>query len=298
MLKAILSGLLKFVSWLPLPVVHGLGRFIGFIFGRVVRHHRADAFKQLERSMPELSPRECKRIINTMYRLQGINTVEMVWYSMRGLETVGRVVEVDGLEHFEKARERNRGVLALTAHIGNFELMPMATASLGFKLSVIVKRIKNKAVNEVVGRLRSHGGLTFLSSKNAYRDCLKALRRNEAVGMIIDQNMIREEGVFVEFFGVEACTSPGLAYMAAQSQAPIVPVFIYRKPEGGFRLKVHPPIDPPADRSAEATHAATQHYTKVIEDAIREAPEQWIWMHRRWSTRPPEGHSGRERFKE
>jgi KDO2-lipid IV(A) lauroyltransferase len=292
MLKAILKGLLKVVSWLPLPAVHGFGRFIGFVFGHVVRHHRGDAFLQLERSMPELSPRECKNTINTMYRLQGVNTAEMVWYSMRGLETVRKVVEVDGLEHFEEARGRGKGVLALTAHIGNFELMPMATASLGYKLSVIVKRIKNEAINEVVTKLRIHEGLTFLSTKQAYRDCLKALRRNEVVGMIIDQNMTREEGVFVDFFGVKACTSPGLAYMAAQSQAPVVPAFIYRKPEGGFRLKVHPPLDPPADRSAEAAHAATQLYTKVVEDAIREAPEQWIWMHRRWKTRPGDGHSG------
>jgi KDO2-lipid IV(A) lauroyltransferase len=291
MLKALLTGLLKFIAWLPLPLVHGLGRFVGFIFGRVVRHHRADAFEALERSMPELSAKKRTRNINTMYRLQGINGMEMVWYSVRGLKTVGRAVEVEGREHLEQAFERGKGVLALTAHIGNFELMPMASASMGIKLSVIVKRIKNEAINEVVEFLRNHEGLTFLSTKNAYRDCLKALRRNEAVGMIIDQNMTRDEGVFVDFFGKPACTSPGLAFMAAQSQAPVVPVFIYRSPSGGFKLKIHPQIEPPEDRTPESIHAATQHYTKVIESAIREAPEQWIWMHRRWKTVPQEGDS-------
>ncbi len=296
MLKAILNGLLKCVAALPLPVVHGIGRFIGFIFGRVVRHHRTDAFAQLKRSIPELSKKERKQIINTMYRYQGINGVEMIWYSMRGLDAVKKAVEIDGVEYVEQALERGRGVLALTAHIGNFELMPMATAANGFKLSVIVKRIKNEAINDVVENLRSHEGLTFLSTKNAYRDCLKALRRNEAVGMIIDQNMTREEGIFAEFFGETACTSPGLAFMAAQSKAPIVPVFICRKSEGGFKLKIHPLIEPPEDRSPEAIHAATVAYNKVIENAVREAPEQWIWMHRRWKTRPA-GGQGKERFK-
>ncbi|MCK5711680.1 MAG: lysophospholipid acyltransferase family protein [Hyphomicrobiaceae bacterium] len=283
MLKSILLGLLRLVSWLPLPVVHGLGRFIGFVFGRVVRHHRADAFQALERSMPELSPKECKRIINTMYRFQGINLLEMVWYSMRRIETVGKAVEVEGMEYFEQAMERGKGVLALTGHIGNFELMHMATAANGFKLSVIVKRIKNETANAVIEQLRNHEGLTFYSTKNAYRNCLKALRRNEVVGMIIDQNMTRDEGVFVDFFGKPACTSPGLAFMAAQSKAPVLPVFIYRKESGGFRFKVYPIIEPPPDRLPESIQSATQTYNHAIEDAIREAPEQWMWSNRRWS---------------
>jgi KDO2-lipid IV(A) lauroyltransferase len=298
MLKALLTGLLKFIAALPLPMVHGLGRFVGFVFGGVIRHHREDAFQALERCMPELSPRECKRIVNTMYRLQGINGMEMVWYSMRGLEAVKKVVEVEGIEHVEKAMERGKGVLALTAHISNFELMLMATAALGYKLSVIVKRIKNEPINELVTKLRTHEGLTFLATSQAYRDCLKALRRNEVVGMIIDQNMTRGAGIFVNFFGKPACTSPGLAFMAAQSKAPVVPVFIYRKPEGGFRLKVHPMIEPPENRTPEAIQTATQIYTNVIEDAIRVAPEQWIWMHRRWKTQPLEGDSGMERAKD
>ena len=297
MLKTVLGVLIKFVAWLPLPVVHGLGRFIGFLFGRVARHHRVEAFAQLERSMPELSPSEVKRIINTMYRYQGVNGVEMIWYSTRGLETVDAAVEVEGMEHFEAARERGKGVLALTGHVGNYELMPMATATKGYKISAVVKRIKNEAVNEVVEALRSHDGLTFLSTKNVYKDCLKALRRNEIVGMIIDQNMTREEGVFVDFFGEPACTTPGLAYMSAQSRAPVVPAFIYRKPGGGFVLRIHPLMEPPADRSPSATHEATQRYTQAVEDAVRAAPEQWIWMHRRWKTRPTEGAEGVERFK-
>jgi len=297
MLKSLLIGLLKLIALLPLCFVQALGALIGFVFGNVIRHHRKDAFRQLRRSLPELSPRACKRIINRMYRLQGINLMEMTWYSVHGLDAVREAVEVDGLEHYEKAAARGKGVLVLTAHIGNFELMPMATAANGYKLSVIVKRIKNDAANAVIEWLRTHEGLTFLSTKNAYRDCLKALRRKEAVGMIIDQNMTRDEGVFIDFFGKPACSSPGLAYMAAQSKAPVVPCFIWRKDGGGFVMKLYPPIDPPQDRTPENIHSATQVYNQVIEDEIRKNPEQWIWMHRRWKTVPQEGDSLIQRAK-
>ena len=289
MIKAVLSFLLWLVGIMPLFMVRGLGAFVGFVFGNVVRHHRGDAFAALERSIPELTAAERKKTINTMYRLQGIHFIEFIWYSMKGLQRVEQAVEIEGKEYAEEALERGKGLIALTAHIGCFELMPMATAALGYKLSTIVKKIKDEAVNDVIEKLRTHEGLTFLSTRNAYRDCLKALRRNEAVGMIIDQNMTRDQGVFVDFFGKPACTSPGLAYMAAQSQAPIVPVFIYRKPDGNFRLKIHPMIEPPPDRSSEAVLEATQHYNHVIEGAVREAPEQWIWMHRRWNTKQVEG---------
>jgi KDO2-lipid IV(A) lauroyltransferase len=104
--------------------------------------------------------------------------------------------------------------------------------------------------------------------------------------MIIDQNMTRNEGIFVEFFGKNASTSPGLAYMAAQSKAPVIPAFMCRKPDGRHVLKFQPELEPPEDRTPESIHEATQRYTKIIEDAIREAPEQWIWMHRRWKTQP------------
>ena len=298
MLKKALIGILKFIAALPLPVVQGIGRFVGFVFGRVLRHHRTDAFLQLERSMPELSPKECTRIINSMYSLQGVNMLEMLWYSLRGKETIADGVKFEGLEHYEEAMARGKGVLWLSAHFNNYELIPMAASTFGCKLSTVVKRIKNETINEVVEVLRNHEGLTFLPSKNAYKDCLKALRRNESVGMIIDQNMTRDEGVFIDFFGKPACSSPGLAYMAAQSKAPILPAFIHRNPNGTFVIKVLPLIDPPTDRKPETIHAATQQYNKLVEDVIRESPEHWIWMHRRWKTVPQEGDSLVERAKD
>ncbi|MDF7801539.1 lysophospholipid acyltransferase family protein [Pontiellaceae bacterium B1224] len=297
MLKLILNTFIKLISIMPLPMVRGLGYVVGFVFGNVIRHHRTDALLALERSIPELTPRECKRTINTMYHLQGVNFMELIWYSTKDRSRLFDAVEVENEHYITEALSRGKGVLALTAHFGNFELLTMATGALGYKMTVIVKPIKTPAVNEAMTKLRDHEGLTFLDRDNAYRDCLKALRRNEFVGMIIDQNMIRESGIFVDFFGRPACTSPGLAYMSAQSKAPVLPVFIHKKSDGRFLLKVQKPIDPPVDRSPEVIQAATQLYTKVIESAVREDPKQWIWMHRRWKTTPVEGEAGFVRAK-
>ena len=286
MLKFILKGVMRIVSWLPMRGAHGLGYVVGFGFGHVVRHHRKEAFQGLKRSIPHLSPGGYRRIINRMYFLQGINLLELVWFFIRGLDRLADRVEIEGRDHFKAALAQGRGVIGLTGHIGNFELMPVAMTLLGIKLTIIAKKIKSQMVDEVLEEMRAVDGVTYLSTRNAYRDCLKALRRNEMVGMIIDQNMTRSEGIFVDFFGKPACTSPGLAYMAAQSKAPVLPMFIYRQPNGRHTLKILPAMEPPLDRTPESIHAATQRYTQILEAAIRETPEQWIWMHRRWKTQP------------
>ena len=292
MLKLILTALINTIKIMPLPMVRGVGSVVGFVFGNVLRHHRSDAFEALERSMPELSAQERRRTINTMYRLQGVSFMELTWYSMRGMDTFRGAIEFENEEYADEALALGKGILALTAHFGVYELLPMATAALGHKVSIIVKPIKNKSADEIVARIRAHEGVTYLPRDNSYRDCLKALRRNEVVGMIIDQNMTRESGIFVDYFGKPACTSPGLAYMAAQSKAPVVPVFFHRKEDGTLVLKIQKPILPPIDRSPEAIQEATQLYTKVIEDEVRKHPEQWIWMHRRWKTTPVGGDVG------
>ena len=294
MLETIAFALLKGLSKLPPPVLRGLGRLVGFVFGHVIRHHRKHAFDALARSLPELSPKQRRRVVNLMYRLQGIHSLEMIRYSLLGPEAVREIIEFKGVERFERALAQGQGVLVLTAHVGNYELMPMATVSQGHRLTTIVKTIKNPFANRIIKRLRDHEDIVFLETKNAFRNCLRALKRNEIVGMVIDQNMTRKEGIFVDFFGRPACTSPGLAHLAAQSGAPVLPVFIYRRPDHRFTMDILPPLEPPSGRDAEAIREATQRYTRVIENAVRKAPEQWIWMHRRWRTRPT-GSDGSKR---
>jgi len=284
MLKALIKGFLRLVSCLPMPVVHGLGHMLGFVHGSILRYNRTDALHALQRSLPEKTPQECRRIIRSMYSQHGIYLMESLHYFMKDPAEVKAIIDVEGEEYLKEALKREKGAVVLTAHFGNFDIMPLATVAHGYKLTVITKNIRNQTVNDIWMEARATDGLTLVPARNSFRDCLKALRRNELVGFILDQNMKRGEGIFVEYFGHPASTTPGLAYMAAQAKAPVVPVFIYPKGKNRHVVRILPLIDPPADRTPESIEQATQHYTKVIEDVVREDPEQWIWMHRRWRT--------------
>jgi len=284
MLKGLIKGFLRLVSWLPMPVVRGLGRVVGFVHGSILRYNRKDALHALQRSLPNKTPEECRRIIRNMYTLQGIYLMESLHYFMKDPAVVKAIIDVEGEENLKEALQREKGAVILTAHFGNFDILPVATVAHGYKLTVITKNIRNQTVNDIWMEARASDGLTLVPARNSFRDCLKALRRNELVGFILDQNMKRGEGVFVDYFDHPASTTPGLAYMAAQSKAPVVPVFIYPKGKGRHTVRIMPLIEPPADRKPETIEQATQQYTKVIEDVVRKDPVQWIWMHRRWRT--------------
>lgn len=287
MLKLIVIAIGRFIGLVPLPIVYGLGRGAGCIYGRIIRYHRKDAFAALERSLPGKSSKEYRRIVNKVYRNIGLTLMEAIHYYLKGPASTKAVMTLENKHHLEKALSRGKGAIILTAHFGNFDLLPLIATHQGYKITLIARGMHNKTINDLSFKMRQREGITCLPKRNAYRDCLKALRRKELVGIILDQNMTRKEGVFVDYFGKPACTSPGLAFMAAQSQAPVVPAFIYRQPKGRHIVKLLPPIDPPADRSPESIREATQTYTKIIEDTVRETPDHWIWIHRRWRTVPP-----------
>jgi KDO2-lipid IV(A) lauroyltransferase len=179
-----------------------------------------------------------------------------------------------------------KGVLILSGHVGNWELFGFKARRMGYPVHVIVKEIKGRAVDDMTVRLRERFDIGLIPRQNSYRSCVRALRDNAMIAFMLDQNMIRDEGVFVDFFDRPACTSAGLAHLSALSGIPVVPVFCFREADGSHRFRAYPAIDPPAGRDEETIREATQAYTRRIEDAIREHPDQWIWIHRRWRTRP------------
>ena len=287
MLVWIIKAFSRLLSALPARAALVVGRGLGWLYGSVVRYHRRDAIEALERSLPATSPAERRGIVRRMYANLGMNAVEVA--------RLGRVSEQDLLASMDWQSDDiaravlagGKGLLVLSAHTGNWDLLCSVAPRFGYPVTVITKRIKNKAVNDYWMNVRMRFGLKFVPAHQSYRLCLSALRKNEIVAFILDQNMIRDEGIFVEFFGRPACTTPGLAYMSAQSGAPVVPAFMLRKPDGRHQLCVLPVIPPPPDRKPETIHAYTQRYTRVIEDFVRQHPEQWIWIHRRWRTPPP-----------
>lgn len=271
------------------------GRRAGGLLEHLIRYHRRDAFDALRRAFPGEPETRIRRIVRDMYEHLGMTLAE----SLRLLdEPIGQIkarIEWRGIEILERERASGRGVCLLTAHAGNWELACAVLPLFGLPVTIVAKPIRGRALAEYVRGVRTRFGLQVLPSRNSYRDCLRALRRNDLLGFVLDQNMTRYEGVFVDFFGRPACTTPGLAHIAARSGARIVPAFAERREDGRHVIHVHPPLDPPPDTEPETLRAATQEYTKRIEDHVRAFPDQWIWIHRRWRTvpRPDDPQPGR-----
>ncbi len=271
---------------LPLPAALGLGRALGRFLGGGLRYRRGEAAAAMRRSLPGMDAAAVQRVLDEMYENIGLSFAESLWLTPGRIEDYLRQrVRFERLEVAQTARSEGPGALVLTAHTGNFDLLCRAAPALGFPLTIIAKRLRSATWDAEVRRRWAEFGVRVLPPRGAYRECLRSLRRGELVGFMLDQNMTRDEGVFVEFFGRPACTTPGLAHLSAHSGAPVVPVFMERLPAGRHALRVGEPMSPPA-RDADSIVAATQAYTRVIEDWVRAHPGQWIWIHRRWKTRP------------
>ncbi|MEI6515526.1 MAG: lysophospholipid acyltransferase family protein [bacterium] len=286
MLLIILKGLARFFSALSLPAALTLGRGLGWVYGSVIRHHRKDAVEALRRSLPEKTEVERKAILKQMYRNLGMNIAEEFRLGSVSSDYLAKNILWEGEAHAHNILSAGKGLLVLTAHMGNWDLLCTIAPRFNYPTTIITKNIKNNAINKLWMEARARFGLKFVPAHNSYRQCLTALRKNEIVGFVMDQNMIDKEGIFVDFFGKPACTTPGLAYMSAQSGAAVVPVFMIRLDNGRHLVKCLEPIAPPPDRNPETIRKFTQLYTQVIEDAIRQYPAQWIWVHRRWKTKP------------
>ncbi len=287
MLRFLLHILGVVVGYLPLPLSDALGSMFGLLMGRVIRFRRVEVLDTLSRCLPERSDTECRRIADDMYANFGLNLVETLRLAYGRPDPLLAKVRVLDREIVEEALANEKGVLILTAHLGNWEMLAVAATREGFPSSIVVKEIKGVAINDLIVRMRERFGTGLVPQRNAYRQCLRVLKKNQLLGFMLDQNMIRDEGVFVDFFGKPACTTPGLAHLAAHSGAVVVPAFaVRREADRGLDIQVLPPLPAPADRSPEAIQEATQLYTGAVEDMIRRYPGQWNWIHRRWRTRP------------
>lgn len=273
---------------LSVAQVQKWGKRLGFLLGSVLRYRRAEVLCTIQRCLTEKSPAEVRAIADGMYRNLGTLIIESMRFEKFDSEYLAQNIEFDRMEIVYDALKQGKGVIVLTAHIGNFDLMVIIAALLGTALTIITKKIKPRALNDYWNRVRTQFGAKMVPHHGSFRACLSALKRNEVLGFVLDQNMKRDMGIFVDFFGRPACTSPGLAMLSARSGAPVVPIFITRKPDGRHHVGVMDALPPPAGRGRdeEEIRRETQRYTKIIEETVRKHPEQWIWLHRRWRTQP------------
>ena len=203
------------------------------------------------------------------------------------LERTTASISLEGMEHLRAVLDQHGRAIVLTAHLGNWELLSLAPALTGYPLTVVARALDSASLGAWVDRLRNTAGVEVVDKRQALRPVLAALRRGRLVGVLLDQNTSRREGVFVPFFGRLASTSRSVALLALRTSTPVIPAFTRRVAPGRHRITIRPAVPMPAGKDEEAVLTLTARCTEAIEEAVRATPEQWLWTHDRWRTRPP-----------
>jgi KDO2-lipid IV(A) lauroyltransferase len=245
--------------------------------------------RNLELAFPDKSVRERRKILRGEFTSLGRQLAEMCLFPRYTRENVTDVVVYEGFENFERAQARGKGVLFLTAHFGGWELSAFSHSLQGYPLHVVMRGMDNPYLDGLVQQLRTMHGNRPVDKDNFVRGLLSAMKAGETVGILMDTNMTPPQGVFVNFFGIPACTASGLARIALRTDAAVVPGFtIWDRELRKYRLRFDPPVSLIRTNDEQADIVAnTALFTKLIEDYVRRYPDQWLWVHRRWKTRPP-----------
>jgi Kdo2-lipid IVA lauroyltransferase/acyltransferase len=267
------------LRWTPLAVSNWLARRYVGLFDRAIPRLRRVARANLAFALPSA---EAEPIVDGVFRSIARLLVAFARFPEIRRETVGAWVRCEGMEHYDAAIRAGRGVLFATAHLGNWELSAFAHALFRSPMEVVVRPLDNPLIDALVERRRALSGNRPIAKQEAARAILKALKANQAVGILIDQNSAPEAGVFVDFFGVPACAPVGFAKLAARSGAAVIPGFaLWSEQERRYVLRFYPAVPMTGDAASDTQAIQTQ-----LERVIREYPEQWLWIHRRWKTRP------------
>jgi Kdo2-lipid IVA lauroyltransferase/acyltransferase len=280
---------IKLLGLLPRPAA----RFVGASFAAAAYAVRAPlrraALFNLRLAFPDWTDRQCRRAIRGMVRQIGWMAGEFSQFPKYTRENIERIVVVDGFENFDAARRRGKGVLFLTGHMSAWELAPFAQALYGYPLHFLVRPIANRRVDALINSYRCGAGNRPIEKNKSARAILKVLADGGTVGVLADHNTDIEESVFVEFFGISASTTSGLARLALRTDAAVVPGFLsWDEGRRKYRLRFEPAVELVRTANEEADVVEnTQRFTRVIEDFVRAHPDQWLWVHRRWKTRPP-----------
>jgi len=265
-----------------------MGRMIGLAGYLLSGNRRRIALENLNRSFGnEISPGEKVRYARGSFASFGMGLTEFFTFPSLTDTKINDMTEVTGIENLDSALAEGRGALILTLHMGLWEFMPAALISLGYEMSIVAKAARTESANRMLTNCRQSVGVSVLYGSGIMRGIMRQLKSGGLVGFVLDQNALPEDGIFVPFFGRLACTLDSLAVIAIRTGAPVVPVFTYRQ-EGGHRVVVGRPMPAPeiAGEREKDVYKRTLAYTQWTENVVRAHPEQWMWLHERWKTRP------------
>ncbi|MCD4748115.1 MAG: lysophospholipid acyltransferase family protein [Thermoanaerobaculales bacterium] len=280
--------LLWISSFLPLPSLRKIGVFLSGFYRFVASRDIKRAEESLEIAFPEMPPRERRQLLVRSVRHLGTVLGEVAWLIHTTSDEIASVCDIAGEEHLREALDAGRGAVLVTGHLGNWELLNARLGVGGIPMTIAVRKVYDPRIDAIASKLRSRfGGEVIPRGGKAGRQLFAALTRNRVNGLLIDQDIRKLPGAYVPFFGRLAWTPSGAATLAIKAECPVVPAFIHRKENGRHVVEIHPPLPIPTEGSLEdRVQALTAAATTAIEDQIRRFPEQWVWMHRRWRSRP------------
>jgi Kdo2-lipid IVA lauroyltransferase/acyltransferase len=278
------------VLWLlPRQLARAAGAAIGGLAYYALGRLRRVGLRNLKLAFPELPDAEREAVLRRDYRNLGWLLAEFCQMPRYTAESASRFIRYEGLENYTQARDRGKGVLVLTGHLGAWELSSFYHSLMGRPMGMVIRRLDNPLVDAFVNRIRCLHGNRVIHKDDFARGLIASMRAGETVGILMDTNMTPPQGVFVPFFGVQACTASGMARVAAKTGAAVVPGFLlWEESEGRYVLHFGRELEVVKTGDSESDAMVnTAAFTAAIEGYIRRYPDQWLWMHRRWKTRPP-----------
>ena len=272
----------RLVLWSLSHSPPALGAFYGRLLDLALPRLRRVAMRNLELAYPQKTPGERKAIADEVFRSIGRLLYAFARFPQITKQNISDWIRYEGLEHFTEAKKAGCGILFATAHLGNWELSAFAHGLMTEPMHVVIRPLDNPRIDRLVEQRRQLSGNHLIEKWDGARAILRALQENEAVGILIDQNTSLQEGAFVNFFGTPACANTAFAKIAARTGAVVIPGFaLWSDQEHRYVLRFYPPLGMTGDPAAD-----TQRLHAVLERVIREHPGQWLWIHRRWKTRP------------